>query len=79
MLKHMNDQGNLNLLIDNSGGLLVVCAKCKKVWSGALQLTEVNTEMEGVERAHASSMISALMAQSPAPDFLSELNLPDIV
>lgn len=79
MLQHMNDQGDLDLLIDDSGGFLVVCSKCKKVWSGALQLTEVNAEMEGAELARTSSMISGLMAQSPAPDFLSDLNLPDIV
>jgi hypothetical protein len=36
MLKHMNDGAELNMYVDDRGNLLVVCSKCKNVWTGNL-------------------------------------------
>jgi len=40
MLKHMQDDGEFNMLIDDTGTLLIVCSKCKKIWTGKLTLVE---------------------------------------
>lgn len=32
VLKHLEDDGDLNLLVDNKGSALILCAKCKRVW-----------------------------------------------
>jgi hypothetical protein len=34
MLKHLEDEGDLNMIIDNGGNLLIVCPKCRTVWHG---------------------------------------------
>jgi hypothetical protein len=38
MLKHLEDEGDLNMIIDNGGNLLIVCSKCKRVWHGKFTL-----------------------------------------
>lgn len=38
MLKHIEDGADFNMLIEDGGGLLVACSKCKKVWTGTLTL-----------------------------------------
>jgi len=43
MLKHLDDDANLNMLIDDSGTLLVICEKCHNVWKGELALVESPT------------------------------------
>ena len=34
MLKHLEDEGDLNMIIDDDGNLLIVCPKCRTVWHG---------------------------------------------
>ncbi|MEX2161821.1 MAG: hypothetical protein WD751_07900 [Anaerolineales bacterium] len=36
----MDDQGELSLLVDSNGGILLICSKCKKTWSGQFNLEE---------------------------------------
>lgn len=76
MLQHMDDRGDLNILIDDSGSMLVICSKCKKVWSGTLQLNEVNEDMEGAELENVGSMLRSLRSLAPEADFLTDLRLP---
>jgi hypothetical protein len=48
MLKHMDDNAELNMLIDNAGTLLVVCSKCGNIWKGNLTLAESANSAKGV-------------------------------
>ncbi len=38
MLKHLEDEGDLNMIIDKDGNLLIVCSKCKTVWHSKFTL-----------------------------------------
>jgi hypothetical protein len=38
MLKHLEDKGDLNMIIDDGGNLLIICPKCKTVWHGKFTL-----------------------------------------
>jgi hypothetical protein len=40
MLMHMEDKGEFDMFIDDSGNLLVTCPQCPKVWTGKLTLAE---------------------------------------
>lgn len=40
MLRHLADDGDFSMLIDDDGNRLVVCSKCKTLWTGKLSLTE---------------------------------------
>lgn len=35
MLKHIEDEGDLNMLINDSGEVLYLCSECRKQWIGA--------------------------------------------
>lgn len=76
MLQHMDDRGDLNILIGDSGEMLVICSKCKKVWSGTLQLNEVNEDMEAAELNSVGGMLRSLKSLAPEADFLTDLKLP---
>lgn len=41
MLKHMEDDGDVNILFSSDGSLLAVCSKCKKIWTVELKVTEL--------------------------------------
>ncbi|MEW6093449.1 MAG: hypothetical protein AB1531_05740 [Chloroflexota bacterium] len=47
MFVHMEDQGELNILLGDNGVLIAVCPNCKKIWTGQLALTQF--ELTGKE------------------------------
>jgi len=61
MLKHMEDGGELNVLLDDQGTVLLVCDKCKEVWTGSVT---------AVQLAHAAratkTMLKTAMADNPS-------------
>lgn len=61
MLKHMEDGGELNVLLDDKGTVLLVCDKCREVWAGSVTV---------VQLAHATraakTMLQAAMADNPS-------------
>ena len=62
MLKHIDDEGELNMLIDDAGGLLIICSKCKKIWQGKLTLAESSTSaMKATKR-----MMEVALTASPS-------------
>lgn len=61
MLKHMEDGGEFNMLIDDAGNLLVLCSKCKKVWTGRLAFAESPTSAK-----QAKTMVNAALRKSPS-------------
>lgn len=69
MLKHIDDGEELSMLIDNTGGLLVICSKCKKIWQGKLKLAESPTS---AGEAIRQTMKSALMAK---PSLLKNIGI----
>jgi hypothetical protein len=69
MLKHIDDGADLNMLIDNTGSLLVICSKCKKIWQGNLTLAESPTS---AGKAIRQTMKAALMAK---PSLLKDVGI----
>ena len=60
MLKHIDDEEELNMLIDDTGTLLVICSRCKKIWQGKLTLVESPTS---AKKPTKRMIIDALMAK----------------
>ena len=58
MLKHIDDEEELNMLIDDTGTLLVICSRCKKIWQGKLTLVESPTS---AKKPTKRMIIDALM------------------
>jgi len=48
MQKHMEDNAEFHMLIDDSGGLVAVCSQCKKKWTGKLTLAASPTSVRQV-------------------------------
>jgi hypothetical protein len=69
MLKHIDDEAELNILIDDGGVLLVICSGCKKIWQGKLTLAESPTS---VKKPTKQMMIDALMAK---PSLLKDVGI----
>lgn len=69
MLKHIDDEGELNILIDDAGSLLLICSGCKKIWQGKLTLAESSTS---AMKATKRMMESALTAN---PSILESLGM----
>ncbi len=60
MLKHMQDGAEFNMLVGDSGDLVVVCSKCKKVWTGKLTLVETPISARKV-----TTMFSTALKMNP--------------
>jgi hypothetical protein len=69
MMKHIEDEAELNMLIDNAGNLLVICSKCKTIWQGSLTLAESPTP---AKKPSKRMMIDALMAK---PSILKDVGI----
>ncbi len=50
MLKHMEDNADLNILVDDTGSIVVICSKCKKLWSGKLIFAESITSEKNIKQ-----------------------------
>lgn len=61
MLKHMEDNADFNMLIDDSGILLVVCSHCHRVWTGKLTVAEPGTSAK-----KATYMLEAALRINPS-------------
>ena len=69
MLKHIEDQGDLNLVINDEGEMLLVCSACRKIWTGSLQ--EMTTDL-------SKRRIRGFMHDLEAsPEFMVALHLDD--
>lgn len=51
MFKHLDDKGDLSLLIDHSGRFLLVCGLCKTTWFGD---AKVQVQSSATPRASAA-------------------------
>ena len=60
MLKHLDDKGDLNLFLEDDGSMLVVCSKCKKIWSGRLELNVVTDATNTTDRHNVGRMLATL-------------------
>jgi hypothetical protein len=58
MLKHMADDGDFNMLIDDDGDLLVVCSKCKKIWTGKLTLSDNTASANKAKKMMSAAFIT---------------------
>jgi len=45
MMKHIDDEGDLSLVLNDAGEVLVVCTECGKKWTGKFQ--EITTVSSG--------------------------------
>ncbi len=65
MHKHVEDDGDLNVIVNDGGQLLVVCSQCKKGWLGRLDaITEA-------PKADADSLIESLTSNKGLRDLLA--------
>ena len=69
MLKHLDDGGALNMVIDTAGNLLVICSKCKRIWQGDLTLAESPTAAKNLSKR---PMLDTLREK---PDFLKDVGI----
>ncbi len=69
MLKHIDDEAELSILIDDGGTLLLICSKCKKIWQGKTILAESATS---AKKPTKRMMIDALMAK---PSILKDVGI----
>lgn len=58
MLKHLDDDGDLNMLIDDGGSLIIVCSKCKKIWHDKLTMAESPASAKKVTIRMMESMLT---------------------
>ncbi len=68
MLKHMEDNADLNMLIDDAGSMLVICSKCKRLWTGKLELSESAASDKNIRQ-----LINT--AQAANPSFLEDFGI----
>ena len=40
MFKHLEDGGGLSILTNDQGEVLMICARCKRSWTGAFETFE---------------------------------------
>jgi hypothetical protein len=40
MIIHMQDKGEINILIDDSGAMIAICPICKKIWNGQFSIAK---------------------------------------
>ena len=56
MMKHMQDGGDLNMLINDAGDLLLICSECKKVWTIKSTLVESPASVKKFEYMFKTAM-----------------------
>jgi len=61
MLKHMEDAGKCNMLIDNAGELLVICSECKMTWTGKIASADSSASKKRI-----AGMINAARRANPS-------------
>jgi len=70
MLIHLEDDTTFNMIVDDAGTLLVVCPRCKKVWTGKLTLAETPDSAQNIDVRH---MLQAALQVNPS--FLDRVGL----
>jgi hypothetical protein len=40
MIIHLEDKGEINILIDDNGAMIAICPICKKIWNGQFSIIE---------------------------------------
>jgi hypothetical protein len=40
MIVHMEDKGEINILIDDNGAMVAICPICKKIWTGQFSIAK---------------------------------------
>ena len=43
MIVHMEDKGEINILIDDKGAMVAICPICKRIWTGQFSISEKET------------------------------------
>jgi len=64
MLRHMEDNADLNMLVDKGGNLICVCSKCKRMWTG--HLTPSGTSSQTAKMKKDSRTIKSFYGINPS-------------
>jgi hypothetical protein len=75
MLKHIEDNGDLNILINSSGAILLVCSVCKTMWTGTFSPRSSEAMALGGELERSSSGDTLTAALQDNPSLLDELGI----
>lgn len=70
MQKHLDDDGDLNVVVNDSGQALFACAKCHKMWMGVFEPQNVRRGARGSRRSLGGDAIPQGTFRAPVADFL---------